>query len=175
MSLPVVEQNLHFLRQGADLLRRLDDETYQDPGSDRPRAAGMGPHFRHCLDLYRCFLRDRTTGRIDYDSRQRQTKIETSVLAALATIEGVIADLAALSDEDLERDVLVHHDELSGEEPATSWHRSTVTRELRFLASHTVHHYALIAHLARDRGIDVAPEFGVAPATLDYWVSQETS
>jgi hypothetical protein len=50
-----------------------------------------------------------------------------------------------------------------------------VTRELQFLASHTVHHYALIAHLARDRGVGVAPEFGVAPATLDYWASQETS
>ena len=78
MTLPVIEQNLHFLRQGVDLLRRLDDETYADPGSDRPRAAGVGSHFRHCLDFYHCFLRDLEGGRIDYDRRDRRGALESS-------------------------------------------------------------------------------------------------
>ena len=173
MSLPVVDQNLHFLSQGADLLRLLDDNAYCRPTGDRPRAAGVGPHFRHCLDFYRCFLRDLEGGRIDYDTRDRQPELETSVSAALATIESIMANLASINDEEAERLVDVHHDEVPGEEPVTSWQRSTVARELRFLASHTVHHYALIAHLAREQGIEPVEEFGVAPATLEFWASQE--
>lgn len=173
MSLPVVEQNLHFLRQGAALLRSLDDDIYARPTSDRPRAAGVGPHFRHCLDFYRCFLRDLEGGRIDYDARDRQPELETSILTALASVESIIADLDSIDEEQAQREVTVHHDGFPGEELVTSWQRSTVARELRFLASHTVHHFALIAHLAREQGVEPGDEFGVAPATLEFWAAQE--
>lgn len=173
MSLPVVGQNLHFLRQGADLLRHFNDDNYARPTSDRPRAAGIGPHFRHCLDFYRCFLRDLEGGRIDYDSRDRQGELETSVLAALATVESVMIGLAGIDRDQAQREIEVHHDEVPGEKPVTSWQRSTVARELRFLASHTVHHYALIALLARQQGIEPEEQFGVAPATLEFWATQE--
>ncbi len=172
MSLPVVAQNLHFLRQGADLLRRLDDDTYARPTSDRPRAAGVGAHFRHCLDFYRCFLRDLASGRVDYDRRERRPELETRVAVALTAIESVAEGLAAIEDDQFARQLEVHHDEAPGEAPATSWQRSTVGRELRFLASHTVHHYALIAHLAREQGIEPDEEFGVAPATLEHWAAE---
>lgn len=172
MSLPVVEQNLHFLRQGIDLLRGFDDDTYTRPTSDRPRAAGVGPHFRHCLDFYHCFLRDMKSGRIDYDLRDRQPNLETSVAAALTAVEGIRANLSVIDEEQARREVAVHHDEVPGEDSDTSWQRSTIARELRFLASHTVHHYALIALLARDQGIEPGDEFGVAPATLEYWAAQ---
>lgn len=174
MSLPVVEQNLHFLRQGADLLQRFDDDIYTRPTNDRPRAAGIGPHFRHCLDFYRCFLRDLESGRIDYDLRDRQPELETSVVTALAAVESIMTSLSILGDEHARQEVEVHHDEVPGEESVTSWQRSTVARELRFLASHTVHHYALIAHLARDLGVEPAADFGVAPATLEFWATQAT-
>ena len=173
MSLPVIEQNLHFLRQGVELLRRFDDDLYAQPTSDRPRAAGVGPHFRHCLDFYLCFLRDLKSGRIDYDIRDRQPELESCALAALATVESIMADLASINEEQANREVTVHHDELPGEERVTSWQRSTVGRELRFLASHTVHHFALIAYLAREQGIEPGEEFGVAPATLEFWATQE--
>lgn len=173
MSLPVVAQNIHFLSQGADLLRHFDDNTYSRPTSDRPRAAGVGPHFRHCLDFYRSFLRDLESGRIDYDVRDRQPELESSVLAALATVESIMGDLITIDEAQADREVAVHHDEVPGEDPATSWQPSTVGRELRFLASHTVHHYALIAHLARAQGIEPGEDFGVAPATLEFWATQE--
>jgi len=172
MSVAVIEQNLHFLRQGATLLQRFDDETFAKPTSARPRAAGIGPHFRHCLDFYRCFLRDLPSGRIDYDRRERQLEIETRVEAAQGAIASVMAQLDTIADEHLTREIAVHHDAAPGEGPATAWHRSTVSRELRFLASHTVHHYALIAELARAHGIEPVAEFGVAPATLEYWTAE---
>ena len=172
MSLPVVEQNLHFLRQGVELLRRFDDPSYARPTSDRPRAAGVGPHFRHCIDFYSCFLRDLESGRIDYDRRERRPELETEVAAAITAIEDAMAGLTVLDDAINAREIEVHHDDAPGEESTTAWHRSTVGRELRFLASHTVHHYALIAHLAREHGIEPGDEFGVAPATLEYWATE---
>jgi uncharacterized damage-inducible protein DinB len=43
-----------------------------------------------------------------------------------------------------------------------------VGRELQFLASHTLHHYALIAALLRLQGVEPGEEFGVAPGTLEH-------
>ena len=41
-------------------------------------------------------------------------------------------------------------------------------RELLFLISHTVHHFALIAFMLRSFGIEPGDKFGVAPSTLRY-------
>ncbi|MFW5688937.1 MAG: hypothetical protein ACOC1U_05120, partial [Spirochaetota bacterium] len=45
---------------------------------------------------------------------------------------------------------------------------STLERELAVLASHTVHHYAIIALLLRVQDVDVPASFGVAPSTLRH-------
>jgi hypothetical protein len=52
---------------------------------------------------------------------------------------------------------------------AACWGRSSAERELQFLLSHTVHHYALIALMLRTQGYEPGAEFGVAPSTLAYW------
>ena len=54
------------------------------------------------------------------------------------------------------------------------WCRSSLLRELQFLLSHTIHHYALIASLLERRGVRVRDElsgFGVAASTLEHWAS----
>ena len=56
-------------------------------------------------------------------------------------------------------------------EPAGSrptWSATSVVRELQFLASHTVHHYAVIAAMLRPQGVEPGDDFGVAPSTLQY-------
>jgi uncharacterized damage-inducible protein DinB len=45
---------------------------------------------------------------------------------------------------------------------------STPDRELQFLASHTVHHFALVALLLRLAGVSVPDGFGVATATARH-------
>ena len=47
--------------------------------------------------------------------------------------------------------------------------RSSLARELSYVLSHTVHHYALAAVLLRHQGVEPGPELGVAPATLRHW------
>jgi hypothetical protein len=55
------------------------------------------------------------------------------------------------------------------EEDTSCWCRSTVARELQFLLSHTIHHYALIALVLRLQGFTTGEEFGVNPSTLRHW------
>jgi hypothetical protein len=49
-----------------------------------------------------------------------------------------------------------------------------MARELEFLLSHTVHHYAIVAILCRLQGIAVDDGFGVAPSTLRHRTESET-
>jgi hypothetical protein len=48
------------------------------------------------------------------------------------------------------------------------WSGTSVGRELQFLVSHTVHHYAVIAAMLRPQGVEPGADFGVAPSTLVY-------
>jgi hypothetical protein len=60
----------------------------------------------------------------------------------------------------------------SGGSESQQWSHSTVRRELQFLLSHTVHHFALIAVLLERFEIAVPDDFGIAPSTLRYWQEQ---
>ena len=174
MSVPLVEQNLYFLRQGADLLRSLPDDAYGPSETGGVRRAGVGPQFRHCLDFYSCLLRDLDSGQVDYDRRGRQDTVEGDRAVALSEVESIIDGLATIGGERIDAPLEVRSDLAPGEKPATAWSTSTVGRELRFLASHTVHHYALIALLLRQQGIEPGEGFGVAPATAAHWRDRES-
>ena len=50
---------------------------------------------------------------------------------------------------------------------------SSVARELDFLQSHTIHHYAIIAMLCRLQNVVVEQGFGVAPSTLRYQLTSK--
>lgn len=162
----MTSSNVYLLRQGLNLLGQLDDEQYTRVASGITHAA-VGGHLRHCLDFYDAFLRGFTLGKIDYDLRERNELIEKDRSAASAKIGQAIAQLQQLPANQ-DKELLV---KLEGEQAgnASSWNRSSIPRELQFLLSHTVHHYALIAMLLRLQGFQPASDFGVAPSTLKYW------
>lgn len=158
----ILEQNLHFLRQGLELLESLDEEVYAAPNG---RRASIGAHLRHCTDFYQCFLKGLANGRIDYDSRCRAAAVETDRHAAARTLDEIAGALAAITPADYSRVVEIKVD---APDDAPFWSRSTLARELQFLAGHTVHHFALISLLMRQRGLEPGDELGVAPSTLAY-------
>lgn len=160
----LVSANLDLLRQGSDLIRRLPDAGY---GTSAGEAAPVGPHFRHVIEHYSCFLAGRAAGRVNYDARERDAKLERDRGAALRRIEELARELARLAGADLEAAAEVRLECGSGGEPE-QWSRSTIGRELQFLLSHTVHHFALIGLLLAQRGIATGPDFGVAPSTLEH-------
>ena len=81
--------NVELLLQGSHLLRGLADRDFR---------VGIGPQVRHCLDFYRCFLRDLPNGRVDYDARERDPLVESSRRIAIERTDDVVAGLAALDD-----------------------------------------------------------------------------
>ena len=157
----LIAANLAVLGQGAQLVAWLDDAAYTrivKPLFDY----GVASHVRHCLDSYTSFLQGLESGLIDYDRRARDMRIErdrhyaqTRIAATMAALQGLMPDLSATV--------------LQARQDSLHWAVTSLERELQFLLSHTVHHYALVALMLRAQGIEPGQEFGVAPSTLEYW------
>jgi uncharacterized damage-inducible protein DinB len=159
--------NAALLRQGADLLERIDDAQYTNNDPLTP-GGGIGRHVRHCLEFYACFLRGLPRGRIDYVQRERGGAVETDRAFALREMNAAIAALERLDGAVIVPALAVRAEECShGVEE--DWTSSTPAREAQFLASHTTHHFAVVAILLRSAGIEPPADFGVAPSTLRHW------
>ncbi len=153
--------SVRLLAEGRAVLAGLDDAVF---GGVPPVQLGtVATHFRHCLDFYLCFLSGLEAGMVDYEARRREAALERDRRRALEAAGELEARLAQLPAALEERELAVRRD---GEGSALQ--RSTVGRELLFLASHTVHHYALIGALLRLQGVEPGAEFGVAPSTLEH-------
>ncbi len=160
----LIRDNIKLLEQGLDLLSGLDPELYAAPEPSLS-SSGVGSHVRHILDHYSSLLTllDGPGSKVDYDRRERDTATEVDPDVACKRIMALIESLLRLEGCGQDR-LQVKLD--TGKE---SWALSSMGRELQFVASHTIHHYALIGVLLRLRGIQPPSEFGVAPSTLRYW------
>ena len=96
----------------------------------------------------------------------RDERIERSRDAALAATRECLAALTPLEGA-ADRPVEVQMESGGGPDQA-DWRPSSTGRELQFLCSHTVHHYALIKLLLDGSGLDLGVEFGMAPSTLAH-------
>ena len=163
-------ENVLYLEQGVALLERLDDTRFTMSPEGLFRG-GVGAQFRHCLDFYACLLDGLEGGRVDYSKRRRDPEVETSRTRAIEIVKSLTHRLLKIENEDAQRPIVVRAEGPSAT-AALDWSGSTVGRELQFLVSHTIHHYALIAAVLKLVGQDVRrdfPEFGVAPSTLEHW------
>jgi len=164
----LIEDNVRLLVQGRVLLQTLDAERYTQP-EPAVASSGIGNHVRHVLDFYDRFFASLETGRLDYDARERDERIESDPAFAAATIDRLIEGLQGIESLELAK---LH---VKSDAPAdvrgsdVPWSRSSIERELQFLMSHTVHHYALIGAIMRLGGREPEHGFGVAPSTLRYW------
>lgn len=159
--------NVAYLEQGVALLSRIDDAAYT-ACSPPLYGSGVGGHLRHCLEHYRQLLDGLSEGRVDYDARGRDRRVERDRGLALRQAKAIASALTAL-EEGLEGQVLMTRMDCGdGMRRETHWQRSTLGRELQFMVSHTTHHYALIALILRHQGIEPGPTFGVAASTLQH-------
>lgn len=162
----LINMNIHFLRQGRELLQSISDTQYQF--SDSPYfSSSAGKHMRHVLDHYVSLL-EGWDSKINYDARQRDVRIEEQRSFAIEHITRCISGLEEMANgaDSFNKAILVKSNE--AENGSNGWSNSSVTRELQFLIGHTVHHYALVAFILRVQDFAPAEEFGVAPSTLKY-------
>lgn len=156
-----IKENIQALQQGASLLNQLSDSAYVHAEQSAFKSS-IGEHIRHNLDHYDCFLKGLKSGRIDYSQRQRESRLEQDRAYAIAEISRLLERLESLATEQDRPCVMV------AEDVDRDQSHTTIKRELDFLASHTVHHYAIVAILCRLQGISVHEDFGLAPSTLRH-------
>jgi uncharacterized damage-inducible protein DinB len=162
----LLEQNIALLHQTRDLLATLASEKYDEPVPACFNST-VGGHLRHLLDHYQSFFKGTEARRIDYEHRERDSRLEREVAHALLATEGVIQRLAEMTELSGDRTVVVQVEDLQ-EHEADAEAASSLRRELVFLMSHTVHHCALIGVCCHQLGVAIPSGFGVAPSTLRH-------
>ena len=166
----IIKDTVAAFKQGVGLLSELDNAayTYCCPQCFN---SSIGSHIRHNIDHCICFIQGYLEGAVDYDKRMRDSRIETDADCASDTLDNCINKLLKLEDAVLDQGLKVKMD--CGSTPEDEdWSQSSVRRELQFLLSHTIHHYALISVICQVQGYPIPKDFGVAPSTLKHQRSQ---
>jgi len=166
--------NILLLQQATDLLVAMGEKRY---ASRVPECFNSTPggHLRHIIDHYQGLLDGLPRGEVDYEHRARDPKVECEAGYAGAVLSELVVRLEVVAAEDRDRALRVRSEaadeegDLAAEAAApTVWGDSSLLRELEFMLSHTVHHYALVAVMCRLLGHEPAAEFGMAPSTIRH-------
>jgi len=162
--------NASLLEQAAAMVVRLQNEAT----ADFNYAQAIGPHLRHIIEHYTALLQalDSEAWLVDYDARERDLTLQSLPQASVAKLQELRARMLFLAST--RGPYAAMNTPLStclqvgtaGELRVTVL--TSLGRELTFLASHTVHHFAVLAQYSKAAGIDLGHHFGKAPATLAY-------
>jgi hypothetical protein len=127
----------------------------------------VGPHLRHVIEHYEALLMPARPGVADYDSRARDRNVERLPAVARQRLLALQLRLRAKTGADLQAQLQVLGlGGLAGEFAYAVG--STLGRELAFVASHAVHHNALLRDHCQRQGIAVDAAFGIASATAAH-------
>ena len=154
-----------LLRQLFDLVEALTDEEY----TRKPVGvveSSIGGHVRHNLDHVAALLRDLPTGRVCYDHRDRGTDVERDRVSALDEVLRLERALLAFAWGDVPASVALSALVAPDLPPALV--PTSAERELAFVASHTIHHNALVRVMVKLIGAPVPAEFGYAQSTIAH-------
>lgn len=162
----LVECNQQTLDAAVKLLFDLPSDLYRTIQSPVFQSS-FGKHCRHLVDHYLVFFRGLENSIIDYDQRQRDSQLEVDKEQAISSFRDIQKKLKQLVIEeyDVHRPLkIVMCNDVAL--PAGEVTVSSIGRELQFLQGHSVHHFALMAAMAKLSGLKVNKDFGVAPSTL---------
>lgn len=161
-----IEAAQDVLLQGLELLSELCDHTYSRVAR-APFNASIGQHYRHVLEHFQCLIRGQRSKEINYDARERNTRIETEVTySSVATCDALRA-IKGWDDKTLNSACKVQSS-VSYSAALTDKVDSNIARELSYCVAHAIHHYAIIRLICAELGISVPAEFGYAPSTVKH-------
>lgn len=166
----LAQANISSLYSIKQLLLNINDHQYQSV--IHPFTASLGKHLRHVAEHYQLLISGLKSGHIDYDKRQRIEIEESERSAMLMRITRICNELEELQ-ESYSGDEQLYVSTAVDEQSETPMVTSCISRELVFLHSHSVHHYAIISAILKLQGIQVDTNFGIASSTLIYEKTQK--
>ncbi len=156
----LITSNELLLNQAIFLIRQQTEDNYLHC-CEMVFSSSTGQHIRHCIEHYEEFLQAIEEQReLDYEKRPRELRVETDPLEAIRRLEAIRFSLVTK--------LVDCHEVGVRDNGALSPASSSISRELQFLLSHTVHHFALISVIASICGWRVPRDFGIAPSTLKF-------
>lgn len=160
----LIDGCINCIQQCDQILSIITQEDYIDGARN---SSSIGAHIRHILDRFHCFFVGMPEASIDYDARKRDPEIEKNVEAAMFALESVARRIERLRQLPFCNELIVVKESVLPSSPAVDI-PSTLERELMGLITHSIHHLAIIALLAKSYGHKMDSDFGKAPSTIVY-------
>lgn len=167
----IIQGNLETLTQAKDVIKLMDNDVYCHISKPYMQSS-IGQHIRHLIDNYLALQQGTNAGHVDYNWRRRGAAVETNKEIALTELEQLTLWLTNLTDESLSQNLTLLS-EVCLSETQSDFATSTLHRELIFVASHSIHHLAIIATSMRLQNLSVPDYVGLAPATASF-IRQQT-
>lgn len=155
-----------MLEQGLRFLGELTEEQYSQR-CPKVYNASIGGHYRHTIDHVEVLLDGIGGDVINYDVRQRDEAVETSLDAAKSKTSELLKRWSQLELKQM-HDKLQVICKVSYKGCSSAEVASTIGREAMYVTIHAVHHFALIGVICNILGIPMKEGFGIAPSTIDH-------
>jgi hypothetical protein len=163
----ISEANIEILNQLKSVLVQFDNLGYKK-SLKILNDISIGQHARHIIEFYQCLFNGNANGKINYDSRNRDLRIESDLEYALNNINILVEQLgASYADLSISLEVSIGF----GNHTTVT---TTFQRELTYLIEHTIHHLAIINIAINELFplINVPKHFGVAFSTIQFQHNQ---
>ncbi|MEZ4901060.1 MAG: hypothetical protein R2822_04540 [Spirosomataceae bacterium] len=156
------QTNRHILAQLQALLSVISHEAYTDSLA-LLHGNSVGQHIRHTLEFYQCLYEQVPLGFVDYDSRNRDIRLETDLVFSKYFVEQLKKWLSQpIEDTSLTMNAYFGDD--------NQMVQTTLMRELIYMAEHAIHHFAIIKIALSEAypSIELPSNFGIAYSTIKY-------
>jgi len=156
MLIPSLNKALNEL---VSLLSQLSNNDYTSQCKGLSNST-IGEHTRHIIEMFQCLENQYESGVVNYDKRNRDSRIQSDTVFALECIENVKKQLNK-EDKKIMLQQLVDAEELYIE--------TNYFRELLYNLEHCIHHQALIkVAVLQLEHLQIDADFGVARSTIEY-------
>ncbi|MBU2923451.1 DinB family protein [Colwellia sp. 4_MG-2023] len=162
----MIKSQLEIIEQAQSYLNQVSQEDYTAIISPN-FISSAGSHIRHIIDHYLALMSGLHNNEIDYDKRGRGSSVELHPTLAIDKLNEISDWIKSLSERQLNT-LLPLKTEVSMTSKNVQTVQTSIARELVFVGSHAVHHYAMIAQISFAQTKALPQTFGLAPATVSY-------
>ncbi|MBK8396599.1 MAG: hypothetical protein IPL26_15370 [Leptospiraceae bacterium] len=160
-----IQNFINLIHQLVNHLQQVSEISYSEKLS-LFGGSSIGEHVRHIYNFPECLLKGIQSGKVNYDNRTRDTKLETNRDYAIRTLLDQ-ADYILNLNHYMNRQLILETG-LTISNPTQI--NTNLERELHYITEHTIHHMAILRMGFNFHFPDMKIEesFGFAYSTIEY-------